>query len=104
VNLGSSGVHESHHGIAGALINTTQQVGGSVGIALLSTLGAAATTGYLAAHGTSAHALQDGALHGYSTAYAVAAGIFVAGAFITGLLYRSGIPEEIRSGQLPIPV
>jgi EmrB/QacA subfamily drug resistance transporter len=102
-NLGTSGVDESDHGIAGALINTTQQVGGSVGIALLSTLGAAATAGYLAAHGTSAQALQNAGLHGYSMAYAVAAGIFLAGAIITASLYRSGVPEEIQSGQLPIP-
>jgi hypothetical protein len=37
-------------------------------------------------------------------AYAVAAGIFLAGAIITALLYRRGIPEEIQSGQLPVPV
>jgi MFS family permease len=101
-NLGTSGVHESDHGIAGALVNTTQQVGGSVGIALLSTLGAAATADYVAAHGSGPQALQNAALHGYSMAYAVAAGIFLAGAVITALLHRSGIPEEIRGGQMTI--
>ncbi|MFC8432481.1 MFS transporter [Streptomyces sp. NPDC057253] len=101
-NLGTSGVQESDHGVAGALVNTTQQVGGSVGIALLSTLSASATGTYLAAHGTSATALQDAALHGYSVAYAVAAGIFAGGALLSALLFRNGIPDEIRSGEAPV--
>lgn len=100
-NLGTSGVDHTDHGIAGALVNTTQQVGGSVGIALLSTLSASATADYLAGHGTGTAALQDAALHGYSMAYAIAAGIFLGGALLTALLFRSGIPEEIRSGQMP---
>ena len=101
-NLGTSGVDHADHGIAGALVNTTQQVGGSVGIALLSTLSASATSNYLASHGNAASAMQNAALHGYSVAYTAAAGIFLGGAVLTALLFRNGIPEEIRSGQMPI--
>ena len=101
-NLGTSGVQEADHGVSGALVNTTQQVGGSIGIALLSTLSASATGSYIASHGTGAAVLQNATLHGYSVAYAVAAGIFVGGALLSALLYRNGIPEEIRSGEAPV--
>lgn len=103
-NLGTSGVHEADQGVAGALVNTTQQVGGSIGIALLSTLSASATSSYIAAHGHRPDVLQHAAIHGYSVAYAVAAGIFLGGAVLSAVLYRNGIPEEIRSGEIPIAV
>src|SRR5579864_8388960 len=45
------GVDESDAGVASALVNTTQQTGGSLGVALLNTVAASATTGYLASHG-----------------------------------------------------
>ncbi len=44
------GVDPSDAGVASALVNTAQQTGGSLGVAFLNTVAAAATTGYLAAH------------------------------------------------------
>jgi EmrB/QacA subfamily drug resistance transporter len=100
-NLGTVGVHGDDHGIAGALVNTTQQIGGSIGVALLSTLSASGATHYLSDH-DGVQALQQATLHGYSVAYIASAAIFVAGAVLTAILYRGGIPDEIRSGQIPV--
>jgi hypothetical protein len=65
-------------------------LGGAVGIALLSTLAASATTSYLRHHAAITPALQQhAAVHGYTTAYWTATAIFTVGA----LLYRSGRPD-----------
>ena len=44
-------VHDRDAGVASALVNTTQQIGGSLGTALLNTLAATATASYIVAHG-----------------------------------------------------
>ena len=87
------GVEPADAGVAGGLVNATNQVGGSLGLALLSTLAATATTHYLAGrHPTpSAHALA--AVHGYTTGFWWAAGFFAAGALITGLLMHGAAPR-----------
>jgi len=65
-------------------------LGGAVGIALLSTLAASATTSYLRHHAAITPALQQhAAVHGYTTAYWTATAIFTAGALLTALLYRT---------------
>jgi EmrB/QacA subfamily drug resistance transporter len=82
-------------GVASALVNTMQQVGGSIGVALLSTFAATATTGFLASHGgPSAGTLAEAAVHGYTTAFWWSAGIFFFGAIFSGLLLRSGAQSE----------
>lgn len=45
----TSGVHHEDAGVASATVNTMQQVGGSIGTALLSTIAASASTNYLVA-------------------------------------------------------
>jgi EmrB/QacA subfamily drug resistance transporter len=81
------GVPRRDSGVASAMVNTSQQVGGSIGIALLSTMAVSATTDYLTANG-SQH-LQRAAVEGYTTAFWWAAAIFAVGALITGSLLRS---------------
>ena len=81
-------------GVASALVNTMQQVGGSIGIALLSTVSATATTGFLASHGgPTPAALAAAAVHGYTTAFFWAAGVFFLGAAITSMLLRPGAQQ-----------
>ena len=81
------------------MVNTTQQVGGAVGTALLNTLFAAAITDYVATHGDGAAAQASAAISGYSTAFGWATGIFVAGAIITALILPSGTPAVVaRAG------
>jgi EmrB/QacA subfamily drug resistance transporter len=66
------GIGPADSGVASALINTTQQVGGSVGTALLNTIATTATAGYVAAHGL--RSLGVATVHGYTTAFAYGTG------------------------------
>ncbi len=89
--------------MASATLNAGQQIGGSVGTSLLNTIFASAVAHYLTSHltpatvvhGHPAPALTGMALiHGYTTAFWVAAAIFGAGAVTCGTLFRRGrIPD-----------
>jgi len=83
------GVDRQFAGVASAMVNTSQQVGGSIGVALLNTLAATAATDYLASHepNTAAVAAQA-AIASYNTAYWWGAGIYFTGAVIAALLFR----------------
>ena len=67
------GVEPEDAGVASALVNTTQQTGGSLGAALINTIATGATASYLAIHGTSAAAEKAGSIHGYTTAFTFSA-------------------------------
>jgi MFS family permease len=83
------GVDRQFAGVASAMVNTSQQVGGSVGTALLNTLAATATADYLVAHAPVTQAVGvDAALAGYGTAYWWGAGFFAFGAVLAALLFR----------------
>jgi EmrB/QacA subfamily drug resistance transporter len=78
------GVAPDDAGVASALVNTTQQTGGSLGAALINTIATSATASYLAVHGTSARAQIAGSIHGYTTAFtfsAIVLGVAAVGAF-----------------------
>jgi predicted MFS family arabinose efflux permease len=63
------GVSPEDAGVASALVNATQQTGGTMGAALINTIATSATVSYVATHGPSAASLTAGAIHGYTTAY-----------------------------------
>jgi EmrB/QacA subfamily drug resistance transporter len=87
------GVDPKDAGVASAMVNTTQQVGGSIGTALLSTLFASAVTSYATDNAGRLQGAQlagEAAMHGYVTAFWIAAGILAFGALVTGLLLRPG--------------
>jgi EmrB/QacA subfamily drug resistance transporter len=92
-NTGTFGVAPLDAGVASASVNTGQQLGGSIGTALLNTIAASATTGYLASHlhgRPTPQLLQLAAIHSYTTVFWCCAGIFAAGAVICGALLRRG--------------
>jgi hypothetical protein len=90
-------------GVASALVNTMQQVGGSIGVALLSTFSATAATGFVASHGGPAPStLAEAAVHGYTTAFWWAAGILFLGALLTSLLLRPGVQAHDPAA-VPVP-
>ncbi len=83
------GVDRQFAGVASAMVNTSQQVGGSIGTALLNTLAATAMADYLAAHTPVTPEIGvDAALASYSTAYWWGAGFFAVGAIVSALLFR----------------
>jgi predicted MFS family arabinose efflux permease len=85
------GVEAHDAGVASAMVNTMQQVGGSIGTALLSTIAASAVTSDLAgvAGRPSALDLSRAAVHGYTTAFWWAAGLYIGGAVICTALLSS---------------
>jgi hypothetical protein len=66
-----------------------QQVGGSIGTAVLSTISATVTTNYLASHAANSEVAKVAATHGYVIAFAIAAGLFGVGVVMCGLLFPS---------------
>jgi EmrB/QacA subfamily drug resistance transporter len=78
-------------GVASALVNTNQQVGGSIGTALLNTLAASALTSYVLAHGHSPLVLAQAAVHSYVVAFWISAAILVGSAVVCALVLPSGI-------------
>jgi EmrB/QacA subfamily drug resistance transporter len=101
-NTATAGVARTDAGVASATVNTMQQVGGSIGTAALSTVAAHATASYITAHPGRA-GLLEGAVHGYTTAFTVAAGIFVFGAISIFLLIKPHVVPGAVAEPTPIP-
>ena len=93
LSTGTLGVSPADAGVAAATVNTAQQIGGSVGTALLSTIFASAVSGYLASHRATDSVLAAAHVHGYSTAFQWAAGLFLTGLVIALLLVPWIRPE-----------
>jgi EmrB/QacA subfamily drug resistance transporter len=89
---GLTGVDRSDAGVASGLINTSRQIGGAVGIAVVSAVAATSTGNYVDAHG--AVTLTTGAAldHGFQTGLYVLTGLLVAGALIAVALIKSAPP------------
>jgi hypothetical protein len=98
-NNATLGVDPSDAGVASAMVNTSQQVGGSIGTALLSTLAASATTSYLTGRVPSPEVVTQAAVHGYTTAFWWSAAIFATGAVLCGLVLRPGAPQTAPAGE-----
>jgi EmrB/QacA subfamily drug resistance transporter len=91
-----AGVREAEAGIASGLINTSQQIGGAVGIALLSTIAISRTEDEVAAGAALPQALTSG----FQLAFWVGAGIALAGVAAALTLIRQ---EEIAAEGEPVP-
>jgi EmrB/QacA subfamily drug resistance transporter len=89
INTATAGVQRQDSGVASALVNTMQQVGGSIGTSALSTIALTATASYLVAHHTEPAAPLIAATHGYTVAFAVSAGIFGLGVILAIVLLPS---------------
>jgi len=89
LNVSTSGVAASDAGVASGLVTAMMQIGGSVGLALLSSIAGTASASYSTTHRAAPELV---ALHGYTVAFAVAAGIFLAGALVVGLLVPGRTP------------
>ncbi|MEV6348762.1 MFS transporter [Actinoplanes sp. NPDC051851] len=90
MNAGTAGVLPADAGIASAMVNTAQQVGGSIGTAVLSTIAANAISDELAGKTPTAELATAATIHGYTTTFAWVACFMLAGSAISALLLRSG--------------
>ena len=82
------GVDPQDAGVASALVNATQQTGGSMGAALINTIATSATVSYVASHGRSPAELTAGAIHGYTTAFTFSAIVLAVAATVAFTLIR----------------
>jgi hypothetical protein len=76
-------VADRDSGVASALVNTTQQVGGSLGTALLNTVAASATASFIVAHGRGS--VAAGTVHGFAVAFAIGAGFLALAALVSAV-------------------
>jgi EmrB/QacA subfamily drug resistance transporter len=101
IPLTSTSLHAvSNHdtGIASAMINTSQQVGGSLGTALLNTISATAATNFAVAHTSMGKMVQPFAMtHGFTTAFKFSAGLLTIGAIVLFLFINIGKESLVES-------
>ncbi|MFD0687296.1 MFS transporter [Actinomadura fibrosa] len=93
LNYATHDIDPNAAGVASACVNTAQQIGGSIGTALLNTIATTATADYLASHGATPAIARQAAVEGFGTASAWAAGIIVVGALIVAVLMNTSRPD-----------
>ncbi|MDT4956305.1 MAG: hypothetical protein QOD31_104 [Pseudonocardiales bacterium] len=94
-NTATSGIRQSDAGVASALVNTGQQVGGALGTALLNTIAATAASSYLSSRQPSPAAVNAAAVAGDTRAFLIAAGIFLVAAVASVLVLPNG-PNPVQ--------
>ncbi|MFI8996162.1 MFS transporter [Streptomyces sp. NPDC053542] len=96
MSLATHGVQARDAGVASAMVNTSQQVGGAIGTALLNTIAAGATTAYATAHAAGARSADvlklQSMVHGYTAAIWWAAGILLLASAIAFVFVTTGRP------------
>jgi hypothetical protein len=75
-------------------VNTTQQTGGTLGVALLNTVAASATSSWLASHRVAHGAYAAAVVHGYTTAFTISAVLLFAATAVSVLIPRTGAGGE----------
>ncbi|MDT0464352.1 MFS transporter [Streptomyces gibsoniae] len=99
MSLATHGVQPRDAGVASAMVNTSQQVGGAIGTALLNTIASSATTSYIKDHIATATSKPQqqlvqlqGMVHGYSSAIWIAVGILALAATVAVTFVNAGRP------------
>jgi EmrB/QacA subfamily drug resistance transporter len=104
MNVATMGVAHHDAGVASAMVNTAQQVGGSIGVALLSSIAANAVSSFSAGKVSTPKLVAEAAVHSYTTAFTWSAAIFLVGAIVCGLLIKPGVPVHEEPAEEPVPV
>jgi EmrB/QacA subfamily drug resistance transporter len=97
------GIGKADAGVGSALLNTSQQVGGAVGTALLNTVAVAATTAYIAANGVAGAAGINPALTaGYSRAFLIGSGFLLVAATVAFFMFTIGKDAVKEDDDAPV--
>jgi EmrB/QacA subfamily drug resistance transporter len=110
-SLPTLGIEPRDAGVASAMINTSQQVGGAIGTALLNTIAASATTSYVNDHIAGAATKPQrqlvqlqGVVHGYVNAIWFAVGLLVIATLIVLTLVKRRSGSEGAEVDVSVPV
>src|SRR6185503_17484831 len=95
MTLAMGGVRPEEAGLASGLVNTTLQVGGAIGLAVLATLSSNRTSSLLAGGDSNAEALTGG----YQLAFAVGAGLLIIAIAVAAFVLRPGAAEAVPVGE-----
>jgi hypothetical protein len=103
-----SGIEDREQGLASGLINTSQQIGGALGLAVLATIANSRTDDVVAAAGGNPAALPDALVEGFQSAFLGAAVIAVIGLVLTFVLIRGSDSRAhvalSEKGEAPVAV
>jgi EmrB/QacA subfamily drug resistance transporter len=103
----TAGVAPHDSGVTSATVNTSQQVGGSIGTALLNTIATTSSTAYVTAHLTDpskkALIVREGVVHGYTVAIWWAVGIMLLAGLVAGLMVTAKPPKQGAPAEAPVP-
>jgi EmrB/QacA subfamily drug resistance transporter len=94
-----TGVGQRDAGIASGLINTTQQIGGAIGVAVATTVATTFTARYVDAHPGSSSFSPAALTHGFQIAFYVLAAMAAVGALIAAVMLESK-PAEAEDAQV----
>ncbi|MGV9418426.1 DHA2 family efflux MFS transporter permease subunit [Streptomyces sp. NPDC003674] len=103
----TAGVAPRDAGVTSATVNTSQQVGGSIGTALLNTVATTSSAAYISAHlrgpATRAAVVPAGVVHGYTVAISWAAGVVLLAGLVAGLMVTARAPGRGARSETPVP-
>jgi sugar phosphate permease len=100
-----TGVEQADAGIASGLLNTSQQIGGAIGLAAASTIATTFTTRYVVAHPGSSPVGAAALTHGFQIAFYVLAGLAALAAILGAVMIESrpsAPAEEAAFDAIPI--
>jgi hypothetical protein len=102
----TAGVAPHDAGVTSATVNTAQQVGGSIGTALLNTIATMSSTAYVAAHlrdpAQQAQITREGIVHGYTVALWWSAGLMLLAGLIAALMVTAKAPDRQAPTDAPV--